>query len=88
MRVWSSQSGSGFEIRIEEPSGARHVDLRNLGNRLSPEDHVSSPLLDDFFTVGYYAIDNDPAVLSYLSVNEVNIPGRICKHSNKPSTLD
>jgi hypothetical protein len=80
MRVWPSESGSGFEIRIEEPEGSRHADLRNLGNRLSPDEARKSPLLDNFFAVAEYAIDNDPAVLSYLSGNEVNVAGRICKH--------
>jgi hypothetical protein len=80
MRVWPSESGSGFEIRIENPEVSRHADLRSLGNRLSPDEARRSPLLNDFFAVADYAIDNDPAVLSYLSGDEVNIAGRICKH--------
>ena len=80
MRVWPSESGSGFEIRIEEPEGSRHINFKNLGSRLSTDEARKSPLLDDFFAVADYAIDNDPAVLSYLSGNEVNIAGRICKH--------
>ena len=80
MRVWPSESGSGFEIRIEEPEGSRHVNFKNLGNKLTPDEARKSPLLNDFFAVADYAIDNDPAVLSYLSGNEINIAGRICKH--------
>jgi hypothetical protein len=80
LRVWPSESGGGFELRIEEPEGSRHVDFENLGNKLSPDEARQSPLLNDFFAVADYAIDNDPAVLSYLSGNEINIAGRICKH--------
>ena len=39
-----------------------------------------SPLVNVFFAVADYAIDDDPAVFSCLSGNEVNIAGRICKH--------
>jgi hypothetical protein len=80
MRVWPSESGSGFEMRIEEPDGSRHLNFKNLGNKLSPDEARQSPLLNAFFAVADYAIDNDPAVLSYLSGNEINIAGRICKH--------
>jgi hypothetical protein len=80
MRVWPSKSGSGFEMRIEEPDGSRHVNSKRLGNRLTPDGARQNPLLNDFFAVASYAIDNDPAVLSYLSGNEVNIAGRVCKH--------
>jgi len=80
MKVWPSESGSGFEIRIEEPDGSRHVNFKNLGTKLSPGEARQSPLLSDFFAVADFAIDNDPAVLSYLSGNEINIAGRICKH--------
>jgi hypothetical protein len=80
MKVWPSESGSGFEIRIEEPEGSRHVNLKNLGNKLTPDDARESPLLNDFFAVADYAIDHDPAVISYLSGDEINIAGRVCKH--------
>jgi hypothetical protein len=80
MRVWPSESGSGFEMRIEEPEGSRHVNFTNLGNKLSRSEALQSPLLHEFFAVADYAIDNDPAVISYLSGNEINIAGRICKH--------
>ena len=80
MRIWPSESGSGFEIRIEEPEQSRHVNLKILGNKLAADEARTSPLLNDFFAVADYVIDNDPAVLSYLSGNEINIAGRICKH--------
>lgn len=80
MRVWPSESGSGFEIRIEEPEGSRHVNFKNLGSKLTPDEARHSPLLNDFFAVADYAIDNDPALLSYLCGNEINIAGRTCKH--------
>jgi hypothetical protein len=80
MRVWPSKSGSGFEIRLEEPDGSRHVDFKNLGKKLTSDEARKSPILEDFFDVADYAIGNDPAVLSYLSGNEINIAGRICKH--------
>jgi hypothetical protein len=79
MRVWPSESGSGFEIRVEEPEASRHLNSKMLGRKLSCEEARQSPLLNDFFAVADYAIDNDPAVLSYLSGNEINIAGRICK---------
>ena len=31
LRVWPSESGGGFELRIEEPEGSRHVNFKNLG---------------------------------------------------------
>jgi len=80
MRVWPSESGSGFEVRIEEPESSRHMNLKNLGRKLSRAAARKSPLLNDFFAVADYAIDNDPAVLSYLSGEEINIAGRVCNH--------
>jgi len=80
IRVWPSESGSGFEMRIEEPEASGHVNFRNLGKKLTSDEARKNSLLNDFFAVADYAIDNDPAVLSYLSGNEVNIAGRICKH--------
>jgi hypothetical protein len=80
MRVWPSESGSGFEMRIEEPEASRHINFRNLGKKLTSDEARKSPLLNEFFAVADYAIDNDPALLSYLSGKEINIAGRICKH--------
>jgi len=80
MRVWPSESGSGFEIRVEEPEASRHVNSKILGRKLTRDEARQSPLLNDFFAVADYAIDNDPALLSYLSGQETNIAGRICKH--------
>jgi hypothetical protein len=80
MRVWPSESEGGFEIRIEEPDASRHINFKNLGNKLSCDEARQSPLLNDFFRVAEYAMDNDPAVSSYLSGNEINIAGRVCKH--------
>jgi hypothetical protein len=80
LRVWPSESGSGFEMRVEEPEGSRHVDSKILGKKLSCDEARQSPLLNDFFAVADFAIDNDPAVLSYLSGKEINIAGRVCKH--------
>ena len=58
----------------------RKIDTKNLGKRLTPEKARKHPRLDDFFAVSDFIIDNDPAVLSYLSGEEVNIAGRVCKH--------
>ena len=80
MRVWPSESGSGVEIKIEEPDGSRHADFKALGKRLTCGEARQSPLLKDFFSLAEYAIDNDPAVISYLEGEEINIAGRICKH--------
>ena len=80
MRVWPSESGSGFEVRLEEPEGARHVKSKMLGKKLTSAKARKHPLLDEFFAVTDFIIDNDPAVLSYLSGEEVNIAGRVCKH--------
>jgi hypothetical protein len=44
------------------------------------EDARRNPLLDDFFAVSDFIIDHDPAVLSYLSGEELNITGRVCNH--------
>jgi hypothetical protein len=67
-------------MRIEEPEASRHVNFRNLEKKRTSDEAHKSPLLNDFFAVADYAIDNDPAVLSYLSGKEINIAGRICKH--------
>jgi hypothetical protein len=80
MRVWPSDSGSGFEVRLEEPDSSRHANSKILGKKLTPEKARKHPRLDDFFAVSDFIIDNDPAVLSYLSGQEVNITGRLCKH--------
>jgi hypothetical protein len=80
MRVWPSETGRGFEIRIEEPEASRHVNSKLLGTKLTCDEARQSPLLKEFFVVAGYAIDNDPTVLSYLSGEEINIAGRICKH--------
>lgn len=80
IRIWPSESGSGFEMRIDEPDRSRHVNFKPLGKKLSPAVARKSRYLNDFFAVVDYAIDNDPAVLSYLSGEEINIAGRACKH--------
>ena len=80
MRVWPSESGSGFEVRLEEPDESRHADLKYLGRKLTREQARQSPKLDEFFAISDFVIDNDPAVLSYPSGEDVNIAGRICKH--------
>jgi hypothetical protein len=80
MRVWPSDSGSGFEMRIEEPEASRHVNFRNLGKKLTSDEARKSQLLNEFFAVADFAIDHDPAVHSYLSGKAVNIAGRVCKH--------
>ena len=67
-------------MRIEEPEGSRHINFKSLGNKLTPSEARQSPLLNDFFLIADYAIDDDPAVLSYLSGEEINIVGRVCKH--------
>src|SRR3984957_1630307 len=66
MREWPSESGTGFELRIEEPDGSRHYNFKPLGNKLSPDEARQSTLLNDFFAIADYVIDDDPAVLSYL----------------------
>jgi hypothetical protein len=80
MRVWPSESGTGFEVRVEEPEASRHLNSKMLGRKLTRDEARQSPLLNDFFAVADYVIDHDPAVLSYLSGEEVNIAGRVCKH--------
>jgi hypothetical protein len=80
MCVWPSESGKVFEIRIEEPEASRHVNSEILGTKLNSKEARQSPLLNDFFNVARYAVNNDPAVLSYLSGEEINIAGRICRH--------
>jgi hypothetical protein len=80
MRVWPSESGSGFEVRLEEPDSSRHTESKMLGRKLQPEQARSHPLLDKFFAVSDFIIDNDPAVLSYLSGEEIDIARRVCLH--------
>jgi|NGEPerStandDraft_6_1074524.scaffolds.fasta_scaffold49936_3 hypothetical protein len=80
MRVWPSESGSGFEVRLEKPESSRHVNTKSLGRKLEPDVARQNPLLDEFFSISDFIIDNDPAVISYLSGEEVNIAGRACLH--------
>jgi hypothetical protein len=80
MYVWPSEAGTGFDLRVEEPNSSRHANSKMLGRQLDPERVRNHHLLDDFFDVSDFIIDNDPAVLSYLSGEEVNIAGRVCKH--------
>jgi hypothetical protein len=80
MHAWPSESGSGFEERLEEPDSSRHADSKTLGRKLEREQARSHPRLDEFFAVSDFVIDNDPAVLSYLSGEEINIAGRVCLH--------
>ena len=80
MRVWPSESGSGVEMRVEEPESSRHAGSKLIGKKMNRDEARESALLDDFFAVADFAVDNDPAVLSYLSGNEINIAGRMCKH--------
>jgi len=80
MLVWPSESGSSFEVRLEEPDSSRHAGSKVLGRKLQPEHARNHPLLKDFFAVSDFIVDNDPAVLSYLSGKEINIAGRVCLH--------
>jgi hypothetical protein len=80
MRVWPSESGSGFEIRIEEPDNSRHFNFSAMGKAITCAEARRRDQLDDFFDVAKYAIDHDPALLSYLSGDAVNIAGRTCVH--------
>lgn len=80
MHVWPFESGSGFEVRLEDPDSSRHADSKILGRKLQPEQAQSYPPFDEFFAASDFIIDNDPAVLSYLSGEEINIAGRVCLH--------
>lgn len=83
MRVWPSETGSGFEIRIEEPSASRHYATENisLGKALTCDDARARPTLDDFFAVARFVVDNDPALLSYLRDERIDQTGREWKHA-------
>jgi hypothetical protein len=65
---------------MREPDSSRHANSEILGKKLTPEKARKHPRLDDFFAVSDFIIDNDPAVLSYLSGQEVDIRDRVCKH--------
>jgi hypothetical protein len=78
--VWPSETGGGFEIRIDDPDSSRHATMKTLGRKLEPEQARQSSNLGDFFAATDFIIDNDPAVLSYLSGGNINIVGRTCKH--------
>lgn len=80
MRVWPSESGCGFEVRLEKPDASRHINSKMLGRKLQPDEARNYPLLGQFFAVSDFIIDNDPAVSSYLSGEEINIVGRVCLH--------
>jgi len=81
MDVWPSETDSGFELRLEEPDSSRHASDKSLGRKLEPEEARKHPLLDEFFSIADFIIDNDPAVFSYLSGKEVNVVGRVCLHT-------
>jgi hypothetical protein len=80
MMIWPSESGTGFEIRIEEPGESRHSEWKPLGMPVGCDAAIKREQLDDFFEVAKFVIDEDPAVLSYLSGMSVNVVGRTCVH--------
>jgi hypothetical protein len=80
MIVWPSESGSGYEIKISNPDGSRHDGSKLIGKKLSEEDAKQSPLLEEFFEVAHFVLDNDPAVRSYLAGEKLNYEGRIVKN--------
>jgi hypothetical protein len=80
MKAWPSESGSGFEVRIDDPDSSRHATMEILGRKLEPDQARQSSNRDEFFAVCDFILDNDPAVLSCLSGREINIKGRVCKH--------
>jgi hypothetical protein len=82
MHVRPSEKADGFEVRLEEPASSRHANSKMLGRGLEPEEARAHPLLDEFFAVSDFVIDNDPAVFSYLSGGKVNVAGRVCKHDS------
>jgi hypothetical protein len=43
MDVWPSESGSGFEVRLEEPDSSRHADSKMLGRKLQPAEREAIP---------------------------------------------
>jgi len=81
MRVWPSEEGSGFEIRIEEPEESRHIKVKILGKKTTRAKARLLPNLEEYFDVAHFVIDNDPAVLSYLEGKPINIVGRVCNHA-------
>ena len=83
MRVWPSESGSGFEVRLEDPDLSRHTNSKMLGRKLTPERAQQSPDLDEFFAISDFVIDNDPAVLSYLSGEELKSREEFVSTGNK-----
>jgi hypothetical protein len=70
--IWPSESGSGFEIRLVDPSGSRHIDNESLGRKITEDEALVSSRLHDFFDVAKFVIDNDPAVLSYLNREKIS----------------
>jgi hypothetical protein len=80
MHVWPAESGSGFEMRIDDPDLSRHAEGAFLGRKIAPAEARASAQREDFFALSDFILDNDPAVLSYLSGKEINIAGRVCNH--------
>jgi hypothetical protein len=78
--IWPSETGSGFEMKIDDPELSRHAASGFLGVKPEPQQARKSLNREEFFAVSDFIIDNDPAVLCYLPGKEINIAGRTCKH--------
>jgi hypothetical protein len=70
LQTGHDEIGMGLEMRIEDPNSSRHVNSKILGQKLDPASARQSPLRDEFFAISGFVLDNDPAVLSYLSGKE------------------
>ena len=86
LESWNGQPGPTLEPTTTVISSASFASLLvSPGNRFRAhtfqhEAETRTVPADRPFAVSNFIIDNDPAVLSYLSGEGINIAGRVCLH--------
>ena len=62
-----------YRMRLLDPALSHHRNYEALGRPLKREMALDSPLLEEFFRVADYIVENDPAVTSYLDTGTVDV---------------
>ena len=65
-----------YEMMVREPEESFYFDKPILGKAMSRAAALTSPDLNEFFSVADFVAFNDPAVKSYLTGHEISTSGR------------
>jgi len=71
LRVWPDENE--YRMQFLDPALSHHRNYKALGNSLSREAALESPLRSAFFEVADFIVMHDPAVTSYLETGAVDI---------------